>query len=76
MASKPQTALLGKDAGIPASPEEAILDRVPNPHPDTDYVARFTAPEFTSICPVTGQPTSASSSSTMCREPGSSNRSR
>ncbi len=51
MASKPQTALLGKDAGIPASPEEAILDRVPNPHPDTDYVARFTAPEFTSILP-------------------------
>jgi 7-cyano-7-deazaguanine reductase len=29
---------------------------VPNPHPDTLYVARFTAPEFTSICPVTGQP--------------------
>ncbi len=56
MASKPQTALLGKEAGIPASPEEAVLDRVPNPHPDTDYVARFTAPEFTSICPVTGQP--------------------
>ena len=32
------------------------LDRVPNPHPDTDYVARFTAPEFTALCPVTGQP--------------------
>ena len=47
---------LGRTAGAPASPEEARLDRVPNPHPDTDYVARFTAPEFTSLCPVTGQP--------------------
>ncbi len=47
---------LGRPGGLPASPEEAVLDRVPNPHPDTDYVARFTAPEFTSLCPVTGQP--------------------
>ena len=41
---------------LPASPDEAVLDRVPNPHPDTNYVARFTVPEFTSLCPVTGQP--------------------
>jgi 7-cyano-7-deazaguanine reductase len=47
---------LGKTVDIPASPEAAELDRVPNPHPDTDYVARFVAPEFTSLCPVTGQP--------------------
>jgi 7-cyano-7-deazaguanine reductase len=47
---------LGRPATAPASPEEARLDRVPNPHPDTDYLARFTAPEFTSLCPVTGQP--------------------
>src|SRR4051794_22244639 len=47
---------LGQPSAIPASPDEARLDRVPNPHPDTDYVARFTAPEFTSLCPVTGQP--------------------
>jgi len=47
---------LGAAAAIPASPEEARLERVANPHPDVDYVARFTAPEFTSICPVTGQP--------------------
>jgi 7-cyano-7-deazaguanine reductase len=47
---------LGQSTPLPASPEEARLDRVPNPHADTDYVARFTAPEFTSICPVTGQP--------------------
>lgn len=38
------------------SPEEAVLERVANPHPDTPYLARFTAPEFTSLCPVTGQP--------------------
>ncbi len=47
---------LGQSADIPASPEEARLDRVPNPHPGGEYVARFTCPEFTSICPVTGQP--------------------
>jgi len=47
---------LGAASAIPASPDEARLERVANPHPDVDYVARFTAPEFTSICPVTGQP--------------------
>lgn len=51
-----ETMQLGKSAAIPASPEEAVLDRVPNPHPDSPYLARFTCPEFTSICPVTGQP--------------------
>jgi 7-cyano-7-deazaguanine reductase len=51
-----ETAQLGKASVLPASPEEAVLDRVPNPHADTDYIARFTCPEFTSICPVTGQP--------------------
>ncbi|MDA8654763.1 preQ(1) synthase [Alphaproteobacteria bacterium] len=47
---------LGKMTDLPQSPEEAVLDRVANPHPDINYVARFTVPEFTSICPVTGQP--------------------
>jgi 7-cyano-7-deazaguanine reductase len=37
-------------------PEKAVLERVPNPHPDALYLARFAAPEFTSLCPVTGQP--------------------
>lgn len=57
-ASKNDEALrqLGKDAPLPASPDEAMLERVPNAHPDTAYVARFTAPEFTCLCPVTGQP--------------------
>jgi 7-cyano-7-deazaguanine reductase len=47
---------LGKQSALPTSPEEARLDAVPNPHRDTDYVTRFVAPEFTSLCPVTGQP--------------------
>ncbi|MDX2275901.1 MAG: preQ(1) synthase [Hyphomonadaceae bacterium] len=47
---------LGRTTAIPSSPDQAKLERVPNPHPGTLYLARFTAPEFTSICPVTGQP--------------------
>ena len=47
---------LGGTSVIPASPEEAELERVPNPHAGTLYLARFTVPEFTSLCPVTGQP--------------------
>jgi 7-cyano-7-deazaguanine reductase len=54
MARKPLQ--LGRPTRIPASPDEAQLDRVPNPHGDTVYVARFTAPEFTCLCPITGQP--------------------
>ncbi len=54
MARKPLQ--LGRPTKIPASPAEAVLDRVTNPHPGADYVARFTFPEFTSLCPVTGQP--------------------
>ena len=53
---KARPRLLGKPAKLPASPDQAILDRVPNPHKDTDYIARFTAPEFTTLCPITGQP--------------------
>ena len=47
---------LGRPIVTPASPEEAVLDRVPNKHSDADFVARFTFPEFTAMCPVTGQP--------------------
>jgi 7-cyano-7-deazaguanine reductase len=47
---------LGRPSAIPQSPEDAVLERVPNAHPETEYVARFACPEFTSICPVTGQP--------------------
>ena len=47
---------LGQQSRAPASPDEATLERVQNPHPDTLYLARFVCPEFTSLCPVTGQP--------------------
>jgi 7-cyano-7-deazaguanine reductase len=47
---------LGQSVASPTSPETAVLERVPNPQPDTLYTVRFTAPEFTSLCPVTGQP--------------------
>ncbi|MBT5572121.1 MAG: NADPH-dependent 7-cyano-7-deazaguanine reductase QueF [Alphaproteobacteria bacterium] len=47
---------LGGSNELPASPEEATLERVPNPKNDVSYLVRFTAPEFTSLCPITGQP--------------------
>ncbi len=47
---------LGKQTPLPNSPEEAVLERAENPHPNVDYLVRFTAPEFTSLCPITGQP--------------------
>ena len=47
---------LGGSNEIASSPQQAVLERVPNPQADTLYVARFTCPEFTSLCPVTEQP--------------------
>ncbi|HZZ90686.1 MAG TPA: preQ(1) synthase [Caulobacteraceae bacterium] len=47
---------LGREVRGFASPETAVLERVPNPQAGSLYLARFTAPEFTSLCPVTGQP--------------------
>lgn len=56
MSDQPQTRFLGKDSPLPTSPEEALLDYVPNPRPGKPYLVRFAVPEFTSLCPVTGQP--------------------
>ena len=47
---------LGQSSTLPASPAEAVLDYVPNPCPGELYCVRFVTPEFTSLCPVTGQP--------------------
>lgn len=47
---------LGRPTKLPASPDAAQLERVPNPHPRRSYLVRFTCPEFTTLCPVTGQP--------------------
>jgi 7-cyano-7-deazaguanine reductase len=57
--AKTETAgltMLGAMSTLPANPDEAILERVPNPHRDMAYCIRFAAPEFTSLCPLTGQP--------------------
>jgi 7-cyano-7-deazaguanine reductase len=50
------TMVLGRPAEIPTNPDAAQLDRVPNQHADRDYVVRFAIPEFTALCPITGQP--------------------
>ena len=47
---------LGQHVALPASPEQAVLEKVASPHPDLRYLVRFAAPEFTSLCPITGQP--------------------
>jgi len=47
---------LGRAVDTPENPEAAVLEKVPNGNQGTDYVVRFTAPEFTSLCPMTGQP--------------------
>jgi len=48
--------LLGRHAALPAAPEAAVLERVANPDARQAYLVRFTVPEFTALCPVTGQP--------------------
>ncbi|MGH6992679.1 MAG: preQ(1) synthase [Caulobacteraceae bacterium] len=53
---EPQLTQLGRNVGAAASPAEARLERVANPHEGALYLARFTCPEFTVLCPVTGQP--------------------
>ena len=41
---------LGREVRGFDNPEAAVLERVPNPQADALYLARFTAPEFTSLC--------------------------
>ena len=53
----PGLTLLGASATpVPASPDEARLEAFENAHPDRDYWIEFDCPEFTALCPVTGQP--------------------
>ncbi len=54
--TSPSLSQLGDTTPIPSSPQKATLETVVNPHRDRLYVVRFTCPEFTSLCPVTGQP--------------------
>src|SRR5690242_11121945 len=53
---KPHLTQLGRPARLPESPDAAVVERVPNPHPTSLYLVRFTCPEFTTLCPITGQP--------------------
>ena len=48
--------LLGGNSDVPINPDAAILEKVENPQVDNLYSVRFTIPEFTSLCPLTGQP--------------------
>ena len=54
--NKNDLSQLGNKTDLPTDPEAAVLETVPNPQAGTDYMVRFTCPEFTSLCPVTGQP--------------------
>ena len=47
---------LGRKSPAPADYDPGVLDAFDNRHPDRDYWVTFTAPEFTTLCPVTGQP--------------------
>jgi 7-cyano-7-deazaguanine reductase len=47
---------LGRPTPLPENPGAATLERVHNPATGTHYVVRFTCPEFTALCPLTGQP--------------------
>jgi len=56
MAKDTELTQLGRRVALPLSPDEAKLESVANPHAGDNYVVRFTAPEFTCLCPITGQP--------------------
>jgi 7-cyano-7-deazaguanine reductase len=56
MSDPVQPIHLGQASKLPASPAEAVLDYPANPRAGELYLVRFAAPEFTSLCPVTGQP--------------------
>lgn len=59
MKSKQSTAglsQLGTKVAIPPTPEAATLETFPNPYPGKKYRVTLDCPEFTSMCPVTGQP--------------------
>ena len=57
MADQPETLTqLGNTVDLPASPDDAVLETVANPQTGSDYLVRFSCPEFTSLCPKTGQP--------------------
>ncbi len=58
--ASPPFRLLGKsDVPFPPSPDEASLETFANPRPGRSYWIELDCPEFSSLCPVTGQPDTA-----------------
>ena len=51
-----ELSLLGGGTTYPQRPEEARLETFANKYADRDYWITFDCPEFTALCPVTGQP--------------------
>ena len=50
-------SLLGnKKVSYPSDYAPEVLETFPNKHPENDYFVKFNCPEFTSLCPMTGQP--------------------
>jgi 7-cyano-7-deazaguanine reductase len=56
MSDKSALTQLGHPTRLPESPAAAVLETVPNPYQGQLYAVRFTCPEFTALCPLTGQP--------------------
>ena len=50
------TLLGNKKTAIPQDYAPEVLETFINKHPDNDYFVKFNCPEFTSLCPITGQP--------------------
>lgn len=47
---------LGKTTEYPTHPDQAELDTFDNPSPSRDFIIQLDCPEFTAVCPITGQP--------------------
>ncbi len=56
MSDQTKLSQLGHPTALPESPEAARIERVANPDRGSAYLVRFTCPEFTALCPITGQP--------------------
>ena len=53
----PGISLLGSQkTRYPQDYDPDVLETFPNKHPENDYFVKFNCPEFTSLCPITGQP--------------------
>ena len=56
MERKDELSILGKKTNYEFDYNPNVLERFENRHPDNDYFIKFNCPEFTSLCPITGQP--------------------